>query len=136
MTTSKPKRARGKGPPERKTIVVVDDEVGTVDVLVAALSASGFTVKGMTDSSEALAKLRAAPPSVVLLDMIMPELDGAQLLRSIRAEPRLKQTHVIMLSGLPESMVRRRCSGYSGFLRKPFTLDELLAVLERLKPLH
>lgn len=129
MTTSKPKRARGKAPPERKTIVVVDDEVGTVDVLVAALSASGFTVKGLTDSREALSKLRATPPSVVLLDMIMPELDGAQLLRSIKAEPRLSDTRVIMLSGLPESMVRRRCSGYSAFLRKPFTLDELLAAI-------
>ena len=133
MTTSKPKRARGKAPLERKTIVVVDDEVGTVDVLVAALSSIGFTVKGLTDSSEALIKLRAAPPSVVLLDMIMPKLDGAQLLRSIRAEPRLRDTRVLMLSGLPESMVRRRCSGYSGFLRKPFTLDELLAAIAGLK---
>jgi CheY-like chemotaxis protein len=133
MTTSKPKRARGKAPPERKTIVVVDDEVGTVDVLVAALSASGFAVKGLTDSLEALSKLRAAPPAVVLLDMIMPDLDGAQLLRSIKAEPRLADTRVIMLSGLPESMVKRRCSGYSGFLRKPFTLDELLTAIQALK---
>lgn len=133
MTTSKPKRTRGKAPPERKTIVVVDDEVGTVDVLVAALSASGFTVKGLTDSREVISKLRAAPPDIVLLDMIMPDLDGAQLLRNIKAEPRLAATRVIMLSGLPESMVRRRCSGYSGFLRKPFTLDELLETIHRLK---
>lgn len=65
--------------------------------------------------------------------MIMPVLDGAQLLRSIRAETRLAATRVIMLSGLPESMVRRRCSGYSGFLRKPFTLDELLAAIRHLE---
>lgn len=133
MTTSKANRARGKAPPERKTIVVIDDEVGTVDVLVAALTTSGFAVKGLTDSREALSKLRAAPPAVLLLDMIMPELDGAQLLRSIKAEPRLADTRVIMLSGLPESMVRRRCSGYSAFLRKPFTLDELLATIHGLK---
>jgi DNA-binding response OmpR family regulator len=133
MTTTKPKRARGKSPPERKTIVVVDDEVGTVDVLVAALSASGFTVKGLTDSREVLGKLRAMPPSVVLLDMIMPDLDGAQLLRDIKAEKRLSETRVIMMSGLPESMVRRRCSGYSAFLRKPFTLDELLSGIRGMK---
>jgi DNA-binding response OmpR family regulator len=133
MTTKQAKRARGKPPPDRKTIVVVDDEVGTVDVLVAALSASGFHVKGLTDSSEALNKLRATPPSIVLLDMIMPTLDGAQLLRSIKSERRLADTRVIMLSGLPESMVRRRCSGYAAFLRKPFTLDELLATIQSVK---
>ena len=111
----------------------VDDEVGTVDVLVAALSAFGFTVKGVTDSREVLGKVRAAPPDILLLDLIMPELDGAELLRDLKAERRLAQTRVIMLSGLPESMVRRRCSGYAAFLRKPFTLDELLAAIQRVR---
>lgn len=118
-----------KKPPDRKSIVVVDDEIGTVDVLVAALCACGFAVQGFTDSAEALAKIRADHPDVVLLDMIMPDLDGATLLRGIRTDRRLAKTRVIMLSGLPESMVRRRCSGYSAFLRKPFTLDELLAAI-------
>jgi two-component system OmpR family response regulator len=131
MTTKHPKRAREK-PPDRTSIVVVDDEVGTVDVLVAALSACGFEVKGFTDSAEALAKIRADRPDVVLLDMIMPELDGVELLRGIKTERNLAKTRVIMLSGLPESMVRRRCSGFSAFLRKPFTLDELLAAIHGL----
>jgi CheY-like chemotaxis protein len=126
MKSKQPKRARAKPPPERKTIVVVDDEVGTVDVLVAALTACGFSVKGMTDSREALAKLRAAPPAVLLLDMIMPDMDGMQLLREMKSEKRFAQTRVIVLSGLPESMVRRRATGFAAFLRKPFTLDELL----------
>jgi hypothetical protein len=47
MTTKQAKNARGKPHEERKTIVVIDDEVGTVDVLVAALSACGFSVKGL-----------------------------------------------------------------------------------------
>jgi DNA-binding response OmpR family regulator len=65
--------------------------------------------------------------------MITPHLDGAQLLRSIKAEARPADTRVIVLNGLPKSMVKRRCCGYSGFLRKPFTLDELLTAIQALK---
>ncbi|MBL8951959.1 MAG: hypothetical protein JNK82_14345 [Myxococcaceae bacterium] len=57
-------------------------------------------------------------------------LDGAATLKAIRRDPKLKGLKVVMMSGLAESMVRRRWRKFDAFLRKPFGLDELLATLK------
>jgi two-component system response regulator MprA len=111
---------------------VVDDEPGTIDVLMAVLTDSEYRVTGAANGREALARVAHAPPDVMLLDVMMPVLDGVATLRALKADPRFEPIKVVMMSGIPESMVKRRCRGYDAFLRKPFSLDDLLATLQRL----
>lgn len=116
----------------RRSILVVDDEAGTIDVLIAVLADAGYVATGASNGQEALARLRGALPDLVLLDLEMPVLDGAETLRALLAEPRLASLNVVLMSGIPESMVKRRCRGYRAFLRKPFSLDELLEAVGEL----
>ena len=118
--------------PKRRSILVVDDEKGTVDVLIAVLEDAGYLAKGASNGEEALAALRTTLPDLVLLDLEMPVLDGAETLRAMAADPRLAGLNVALMSGIPESMVKRRCKGHAAFLRKPFSLDELLEIVSEL----
>lgn len=127
----KKERRRVRARPARQSILIVDDEVGTLDLLIAVLEDAGYDTAGASHGREALAKLATTPADLVLLDLVMPVLDGADTLRALKRDARLKNVRVVMMSGIPESMVKRRCSGYSGFLRKPFSLDELLGVVSK-----
>ena len=113
-------------------MLVVDDEPGTVDVMQAVLADARYRVTGAADARDALATMASEVPDLVLLDFVMPVMDGAALLKSMRASADLAKVPVIMMSGLPEAMVKRKCSRYEAFLRKPFSLDELLATVDRL----
>ena len=116
----------------RSTILVVDDEPGIVDVLSAVLEDAGHRASGASNGQEALSKLKASLPDVVLLDVEMPVLDGGATLSAMKADPRLSSIPVLMMSGIAESMVKRRCRGYDAFLRKPFSLDDLLDAVNSL----
>jgi CheY-like chemotaxis protein len=111
---------------KRRSILVVDDEPGIIDVLIAVLQDAGYVATGASNGQEALAQLRGALPDLMLLDLEMPVLDGAETLRALSADPRLARLNIALMSGIPESMVKRRCRGHRAFLRKPFSLDELL----------
>lgn len=117
---------------QRATILVVDDEPGIVDVLIAVLDDAGHRASGAANGQEALSKLKASPPDLMLLDVEMPVLDGGATLSAMKADPRLSSVPVLMMSGIAESMVKRRCRGYDAFLRKPFSLDDLLDATEAL----
>lgn len=113
-------------------ILIVDDEPGTVRVLGAVLEDSGYRVNSATNGRAALEELQSTPHDIVLLDFLMPHLDGCETLRAIRKDRSLSSIRVVMMSGVAESIIRRRsrCE-YDGFLRKPFSLDELLAVVKK-----
>jgi DNA-binding response OmpR family regulator len=115
-----------------KTIVVVDDEFGLADVLDATLSDAGFRVFTASNGAQGLDVMAEHPPDLVILDYMMPLLDGPGTLRAMRADPRWAATPVLMVSAMPESLISARCSGYAAFLRKPFAFESLLAVLTRL----
>ena len=123
---------RQKAAKPRSTILVVDDEPGIVDVLIAVLEDAGHRASGAANGQEALAKLKASLPDVVLLDVEMPVLDGGATLSAMKADLRLSSVPVLMMSGIAESMVKRRSRGYDAFLRKPFSLEELLAAVDGL----
>jgi CheY-like chemotaxis protein len=114
-----------------KTIVIVDDEFGLADVLTATLSDIGFHVLSATNGKQGLDVMAAHPPDLVLLDYMMPLMDGAGVLEAMRADPKLAAVPVIMMSAAPESVVRARCRGYAAFLRKPFDFEAILNAVER-----
>jgi class 3 adenylate cyclase len=103
-------------------ILVVDDNAGNRDMLSRRLEREGYSVDTAANGREALEKLEAGGFDLVLLDIVMPELDGFAVLQSIRANQRWKEVAVIMISALDEirSVVRCIEMGAEDYLPKPF----------------
>lgn len=104
------------------TMLVVDDDLLNRTLLAASLEDAGYLVETAADGQPALDLLRAQPFDVVLLDLLMPEMDGYQLLEQMKAEPNLRHIPVIIISALDEldSVVRCIEMGATDYLPKPF----------------
>jgi CheY-like chemotaxis protein len=114
-----------------KTIAIVDDEFGLADVLAATLSDVGFRVFTAANGVQGMQIMAEQAPDLVLLDYMMPLLDGPGVLRAMHADPGLASVPVILMSAMPETIVQARCTGYTAFLRKPFQFDLLLLTVHR-----
>jgi CheY-like chemotaxis protein len=112
-------------------VLVVDDEFGIVDSLTDVLGESGFTVASAANGKDGLRRVAERHPDVILLDYMMPVMDGPEMLRQLQTDPQLQQIPVIMMSAVPRSSLPQSCTP-NGFLRKPFDLHALFAELERL----
>jgi CheY-like chemotaxis protein len=113
-----------------KKIVVIDDEFSLADVLAATLADCGYEVHSVTNGPQGLEAIRERRPDLVLLDLMMPLLDGAGVLEAMRCDPGVAATPVILMSSLPEPAVRARCARYVAFLRKPFSFECLLCAVK------
>jgi DNA-binding response OmpR family regulator len=114
-----------------KTIVILDDELTLADLLALALANEGFAVYTGGDGAGGLALIAEHVPDLVILDCMMPLLDGPGVLRAMRKDEVLARIPVVMMSSLPEAAVDRRCAGLSAFVRKPFPVETLLDAVER-----
>jgi two-component system response regulator MprA len=112
-------------------ILVVDDDPEIVSFLKRGLTYEGYTVDTAGDGSEALAKIREAEPDLVVLDVMMPGLDGMEVSRRIRQGSALP---ILMLTakGTVTDRVKGLDSGADDYLVKPFAFDELLARIRAL----
>jgi len=116
-------------PEDRKTILVVDDAPENIRVLTAVLG-TRYRVKAATSGEKALAICAVDPqPDLVLLDVVMPGLDGYEVCRRLQAEPRTARIPVIFVTGLvsPEEEAAARAVGAVDFLRKPIDPDDVTA---------
>ena len=106
----------------RPRILIVDDEPLNVDLLEQELELLGYATVAAADGQQALERLAAGPVDLVLLDIMMPGLDGYQVLRRIKADPGLRHIPVVMVSALSEleSVVRCIELGAEDHLPKPF----------------
>jgi CheY-like chemotaxis protein len=114
------------------TILVVDDEFGIPDVMAAVLGDEGYRVVTAANGRQGLDRAARERPDLVILDLMMPIMDGCAMLEAMRADPDLRDIPVLMISGLSEEAVRARCQGYAAFLRKPFYFPDLVRVLDAL----
>lgn len=103
-----------------QTVLVVDDEFGVAEVLQSILEDEGYRVVTAINGKQALTRLAEHTPDVILLDYMMPIMDGTQTLAAIRKDAAFKTIPVIMMSSLEEAAVRETCTDYDTFLRKPF----------------
>jgi CheY-like chemotaxis protein len=112
------------------TILVVDDEPAIREAVAEVLEDAGYRCVCARNGEEGLACLEETDPDLVLLDVMMPVLDGREMLRRLRATPRFKETPVILMSAglLPGGEMP---PGHTAFLKKPFSLDALLALVGR-----
>src|SRR3954469_25596166 len=82
-----------------RSILVAEDDANTRQALASLLGAAGYTVTTAANGREALDALRRQPPDLVLLDLVMPELDGWQFLQQQRQDPALASIPVVVVSG-------------------------------------
>lgn len=115
-------------------VLVCDDDPLLLELLEFRLAAKGFEVEAARDGGEAMQALETDPPSAVVLDAMMPVVDGYEVLRRIRENPDLKALPVIMLTARKQEkdIVSALELGASDFLAKPFIPEELVARLIRL----
>ena len=111
------------------TILVVDDDADIVAMLVQVLQDDGYgVVTGIGD--EALALAESVAPAVVLLDIMMPAIDGVEFARRLRANPRTSGISIVAMSASHRLRERADQMQADELLAKPFDLDELLANIE------
>ena len=91
-----------------KTILVVDDSPDTVEMVKVALEASGFSVNTASSGSEGLRKACESPPDLMILDIMMPEMNGFEVLEKLRSEEETAQIPVIFLTEIGRASCRER----------------------------
>ena len=116
---------------KRPSVLVVDDDVTIREALLALLEGAGYDVRMTDDGRTGLRAFHADPPDLVILDVVMPELDGWQMLERIRD---LSDVPVLMLTARTAELERVRGlrSGGDDYVTKPFGRQELLARVEAL----
>jgi two-component system response regulator MprA len=119
------------------TILLVDDDPAILSVLQRGLRIEGYTVQGASTGPAAVRMARVAPPDLIVLDVMLPELDGLEVCRRLRRD---LKTPILMLTArdaIPDRIAGLD-SGADDYLVKPFDFDELLAriraLLRRVQP--
>jgi CheY-like chemotaxis protein len=116
---------------ESRSVLVVDDDVDIRLVLRMILEGNGYAVIEAADGGEALARLREHLPCVILLDLMMPGVDGFQFRAIQQQDPKLAAIPVVILSGGGAVEKKAEELGVAGYLAKPPELRQLLAEVSR-----
>lgn len=114
-------------------VLIIDDDPSTRDLLARFLEKDGFTVATASDGREGVERARALRPRVILLDVTMPRMDGWSVLRTLRADPDLGATPIIMVTVLDEQNLAFSL-GATDYLQKPIEWGQLKTAMERFKP--
>jgi DNA-binding response OmpR family regulator len=116
-----------------KKILLVEDEKNIVLGVSICLKSAGLHVDVADDGADALKKIEAGKPDLVLLDLVMPRLNGLDALQAMKENDTMKDIPVIVLSARAqeEDIQRAMELGAADYMAKPFRPDELLAVIER-----
>jgi CheY-like chemotaxis protein len=110
----------------KKTILVVDDDVGIQETLMGLLELEGYDPVLARDGREALMLLEEKPPSLILLDLVMPRLDGQGFVEELEHRGLRRRFPIIVLSADGRVALKARQIGADDFLPKPFDLDVVL----------
>lgn len=112
----------------RKIILVADDDRTVREVVAVTLGPEDFLVLQARDGREALEMARSTPPNLVLLDVLMPEMDGVEVCRQLKRDPLTAGARVIFLtaSSSPDDQAAALEAGAYGFFLKPFSPIALL----------
>ena len=108
--------------------LVVDDEKGVVNELKELLEMRDYKVYSATSGEEALSIMKKENPNIVVLDILMPGMDGIEVLRQIKKT--YPKTRVIMLTAVEDEGVKKMATslGASGYLTKPYSFEEVISI--------
>jgi len=117
---------------DARTVLLIDDDTSNLETFGEVLRGAGYTVVCARNGAEALACLPGTHPDVVMVDYVMPRMNGATTIEMLRRHAALRDVSIVMTSGLPEDMVRPRCGDYDVFLQKPLDIARALDTLHTL----
>ena len=120
-------QSKGKNK-EAKRLLIVDDVEDNLFLLEAILTEEGYEVDSAKNGKEALAKIEASPPDLVLLDAMMPGMDGYEVTRRIRQNKKLPFLPVLLITAYESANIPQGLDlGANDFIRKPIDYEELMA---------
>lgn len=115
------------------TVLIVEDEFAIADLLKMVFADEGYRVLLAGNGRQGLERLAEGPrPDLVISDYMMPILDGVGMLKAMRENERQRDIPCIVMSSMPEASVRAHVTDFVAFVRKPFQLYELLALVRSL----
>jgi DNA-binding response OmpR family regulator len=119
---------------EAPHVLVIDDDPLILTILEHKLRARGCRVVAAADGASGLAQARSGPPDLIVLDMMMPIMDGWQVLQELRMDPRFATVPVVMLTARrgDSDVAGALDLGAADYVSKPFSPDELVARVTRL----
>lgn len=122
----------GQSQAHRGDILIVDDTMSSLRALLAMLIENGYEVRGAPNGATALMVATAEPPELILLDVMMPEMDGYEVCRRLKENPATQDIPVIFVSALEEATdkIKGFAAGAVDFISKPFQVEEVLARVE------
>jgi len=112
-------------------ILVVDDDLAILDMIAELLGYEGYQVITCTSGSDALARASNNPPALILLDLMMPQMSGWQVISALRSTPQTRSIPIVLLSARRDLPATAKELGVEHFLEKPFDLDELLQLIQQ-----
>lgn len=117
---------------EKKTIMIVDDEEALVEIIRIKLESEGYNVMVAYDGKEALEKINKQKPNLILLDIMMPELNGFEVCKKLKNNESLKYIPVIMLSAKAQEVdiKKGREVGAIDYITKPFDFAQMIEVIK------
>ncbi|KRE89502.1 histidine kinase [Frateuria sp. Soil773] len=115
-------------------MLVVDDSPTIRTVLGRILAQDGYAVQAAENGEDALELIRAAPPALVFLDIVLPGINGFAVLRALRHDPRTRHVPIVMISGNPQATEQFYAQrfGADDFIRKPFARADICASIDTL----
>jgi twitching motility two-component system response regulator PilG len=118
---------------KRNKILVIEDSSTTRKVIAITLSQNGYEIIEATDGLEGLSKLNETRPDLILLDIILPKMDGYKILSIIKENPEFKRIPVVMLTSKDGiiNKVKGKVAGSTAYLTKPFDPNQLVATIEK-----
>lgn len=117
----------------RETIMTVDDSASVRQMVSFTLKQAGYNVVEAVDGQDALAKLQTAAVQMIITDLNMPNLNGIELIRAVRANPTHRFVPIVMLTTESQAEIKQQGkeAGATGWIVKPFKPDQLLAVIRK-----
>jgi len=118
---------------DQKTVLIIEDEEDAADLFAEMMRVSGFRVLKSSKSAPAFSMMTADKPDIVLLDIMMPEISGLDILRQMRRDPTLANIPVIVVTAksMPADIKNGMEAGASTYLTKPVGFQELKEAVER-----
>ncbi|MBS0336147.1 MAG: response regulator [Proteobacteria bacterium] len=114
-------------------ILLAEDDRHIVETLTFVLERDGFGVSAAFDGEDAVRQLRSSPPDLLILDVMLPRLNGFEVLKLVRSDPLLKSMPVIVLTAKGQAQDRRMAEeiGVDEFMTKPFSNRDIVAAVRR-----
>jgi DNA-binding response OmpR family regulator len=121
---------------ESKKILIVDDDANIRTLLSVNLAANGYAIETAVDGKDAMEKISKDPPWMIILDVMMPEIDGWEVCKYVKDDPDLENIKILMLTARDtqrDKLIGQKVLKADEYLTKPFDIDVLLSKISALK---